>query len=326
MKLTSVFFMFLTLFAECCSAYDFSLNVPSSIASDKCQKVSGGDTFKNVTLYKTFDGDIKNFKLYTGKWSPHYDGGYDEVNRKWLGYDWVVKRTLAESKEQQIYVDPLYKGKSNTPLGLNPFSIQGGNLHITADVIPPNDNWALPGFSFYSGLLTTRTSFLQMYGYFEIEAIVPEEPYLVPAFWLLPFDKSWPPEIDVFEAPGHEPGTIITTLHSKDVSGKHLQSGCRIPFPGFNKAFHRYGVLWLPDKLVYFIDRVPVTMISAHYSLNKPMYMLLNLAVGGNWVGIKPDLKGIPVSMVVKDVAAYSLAKSPTCFSSQGGVLQCMGM
>ncbi|WP_199104563.1 glycoside hydrolase family 16 protein, partial [Aquitalea sp. ASV11] len=252
--------------------------------------------------------------------------GYDEVNKKWLGYDWVVKRTLPESREQQIYVDPMYMGKSNKPLGINPFSLRNGDLFITACSIPPNLNAALPGFAFTSGLLTTRTSFLQMYGYFEIEAIVPQAPYLVPAFWLLPFDKSWPPEVDVFEAPGHEPGTIITTIHAKDAAGKFLHTGCRLAFQDFDKAFHKYGVLWLPDRLIFYIDRKPVSIVSSPVTFNKPMYMLANLAVGGNWVGFKNSTDGMPVSMVVRDMAAYTLDKAKTCSIVQGGVRECQGI
>lgn len=322
--------LFQALFLSLVTSFSFSqtlnLSIPGVEATATCQSINNPSIVKHVSLYKSFDGDVKNFRLYDGKWSPHYDGGYDEAQNRWLGYDWVVKRTLPAAREQQIYVDPQYKGSTKQPLGINPFSIVNGNLVITAKSIPPNLNSALPGFSYTSGLITTRTSFLQLYGYFEIDAKVPQGPHLLPAFWLLPFDKSWPPEIDVFEAPGHEKNTIITTVHAKDANGKMFHSGCRLNMPDYDKSFHKYGVLWLPDSLIFYIDRVPVSVVKSPDGFNKPMYMLANLAVGGVWVGLMNNNDGIPVDYVIRDISAYSLKKNFECSKSQGEVKLCQGM
>ena len=307
-------------------AQGFSLPLPLTDPAVNCEKIGNPTIKDSVQLYKSFDGDVKNFRLYDGRWSPHYDGGYDERLQKWLGYDWVVKRTLAGSHEQQIYVDPLYKGNAKQSLGINPFSIVNNNLVIEAKAIPPNLNAALPGFAYTSGLLTTRTSFLQLYGYFEIDAKVPQGIHLLPAFWLLPFDKSWPPEIDIFEAPGHLKNTIATTVHSKDVTGKLVHSGCKLIVVDYDKSFHKYGALWLPDRIIFYIDRVPVSAIKSPSGFDKPMYLLINLAVGGDWVGFMSNNYGIPAEFIIKDVAAYSLKKNYECISSQGGAKLCQGM
>ena len=316
------------LFSLCATsalAQSISLPLPSADAPESCQTLNSPPVERNVILYKSFDGDMKNFRLYDGKWTPHYDGGYDVSQRKWLGYDWISKRTLLSAHEQQVYVDPQYSGNSNQPLGLNPFSVVDGNLRITAASLPDQFKSALPNFSFTSGLITTRSSFLQMYGYFEIFAKVPHVKHFLPAFWLLPFDKSWPPEIDIFEAPGHLEDIITTTIHANDKTGKRYFSSCKNIVHGYQKSFHSYGVLWLPEKLVFYIDRNPVSIVKSPPGFNKPMYMLANLAIGGVWVGRKTDQLLAPVSMDIKDISSYTLSDNPNCSSVQGGVKQCIG-
>lgn len=313
--------LFLTQFTFAESIF---LPSPELIESDVCQKVIDGNFSNSLSLTRTFYSDFNNFDLYDGKWSPHYDGGYDQLNNKWLGYDWVTKRTLPQ--EQQIYVDPEYHGSSDHALGLSPFSIKNSNLIITVNRLSEDKKRLLGNFDFYSGLLTTRKSFMQKYGYFEIEAKVPQLNHLLPAFWLLPFDKSWPPEIDVFEAPGHIPNTIVTTIHKRDSSGIRSHTGCNFLMLDYDKKFHKYGVLWKPEKLIFYIDRRPVSYVKTPDSFTKPMYMLVNIAVGGVWVGRKAESDGVPISMIIRDIGAYSISANPACFYAVGGVKQCQGM
>jgi beta-glucanase (GH16 family) len=300
------------------------LPTPQSTESDLCQKVTDDAFSSLLSLTRTFFSDFNNFDLYDGKWSPHYDGGFDQFNKKWLGYDWVTKRTLPQ--EQQIYVDPEYHGLSDHALGLSPFSIKSSKLIITANQLNEQQKKLLGSFDFYSGLLTTRKSFVQKYGYFEIDAKVPQLSHLLPAFWLLPFDKSWPPEIDVFEAPGHIPNTIVTTIHKRDSSGVRSHTGCNFLMPDYDKNFHKFGVLWKPDNLTFYIDRKPVSYVKTPDSFTKPMYMLVNIAVGGVWVGKKVESDGMPVSMIIRDIGAYSISPNPICIYAVGGVKQCQGI
>src|SRR5206468_2525137 len=98
-------------------------------------------------------------------------------------------RTLSSNGEQQYY--------SDSSVGVNPFAVANGVLDITAS---PGAN---PGALWYnSGLITTEGMFSQTYGYFEMRAKLPAGQGMWPAFWLLPSDKSWPPELDVLEAFG----------------------------------------------------------------------------------------------------------------------------
>ncbi|WP_407819827.1 family 16 glycosylhydrolase, partial [Staphylococcus aureus] len=70
------------------------------------------------------------------------------------------------------------------------------------------------GYDYTSGMLNTYSSFSQTYGYFEIRADMPTDRGAWPAFWLLPEDGSWPPELDVIEMRGQNPNTLIMSTHS----------------------------------------------------------------------------------------------------------------
>src|SRR3546814_20185747 len=76
---------------------------------------------------------------------------------------------------------------------IDPFSVDDGVLTITAAATPQNLLSEVEGKPYTSGLLTTRDSFAQSYGYFEISADMPVGQALWPAFWLLPVDGGWPP-------------------------------------------------------------------------------------------------------------------------------------
>jgi len=300
-----------------------NIDVPTAAASATCTALPKGTPTTQLYIRRTFEEKFDALDLKTNRWTPHYDGGYDEVNKVWLGYDWITKRTQPGMHEQQLYVDPAYKGTTKTSLGLNPFIIEDGYLHILAQKTPEHLKKALSNFEYTSGVLTTRKSFIQRYGYFESRIKVPATQALLPAFWLLPFNKSWPPELDVMEAPTHQKDVIQSTVHWLDAAGKHAESGCKTIYPNFSADFHQYGALWTADKIVYYIDRVPVGQIKTPPGMNVPMYMQINLAVGGDWIGKATAATPIPAEMVVDNVVAYSVEGPNSCATLANGVLQC---
>ena len=90
----------------------------------------------------------------------------------------------------------------------------------------------------------------------------------------------------MFEHRGSEPA-IHMHLHWSE-AGEHRASGCEQPLADTSTRFHSYGVLWQPDPITYYLDRTPVAWIRAKPGLDRPMYLLANLAVGGRWPG-PPD-------------------------------------
>jgi len=204
-------------------------------------------------------------------------------------------RSLSSNGEQEYYSDP--------SAGMNPFDMQNGILDITA---APGDNPAhLP---YNSGLITTEGSFSQTYGYFEMRAKLPEGQGMWPAFWLLPTDKSWPPEIDVMEAfgapNGHGEGGA-DQVHYGAISSDGSQSGgnwATVPSDIY-ADYHTYGVDWQRDYITWYFDGQQVGQMATPSDMNKPMYMLANLAVGGNWPGAPAGESG---HMDIDYIHAYS--------------------
>ena len=292
-----------------------AIALPAQAPGPKCAAVSGEvSTADPVTVTQAFHDPFDNLDLSTQRWLPYYDGGYDPATGKFLGATWgLVKRTLAGTGEVEIYVDPSYGGTGPTPLGLNPFVVRDGVLSITANRIPEAMRPLLFGREFYSGVLTTRASFVQRYGYFEMRARIPAGQGLWPAFWLLAADKKWPPEIDVLEVVGGQPTLMVTTTHSANAAGGDVPSGCRTRLADAATRFHDFGVLWTPERIVYYIDRVPVAQLATPAGVDKPMYMLLNLAIGGRMAGPPDATTPLPSSFDIDWVSAYSLPGQPPC-------------
>src|SRR5437016_3236373 len=88
--------------------------------------------------------------------------------------------------------------------------------------------------SFTSGMMTTYGKFSQQYGRFEIRCRIPKGKGIWPAFWLLPDPLVWPPEIDVLEILGHEPGKIYMTHHFRDEQRQHKSDGHSWSGPDFS--------------------------------------------------------------------------------------------
>lgn len=231
----------------------------------------------------------------TGRWSPRFH---------YAGPDELGSRTLPTNSEEQIYVDPQFRGTAAEPLGLNPFSIRDGVLVITAATADPWTRAHAWGYRYTSGLLTSRETFSQTYGYFEIRAKLPRGQGLWPAFWLLPADGSWPPEIDVFEVLGHKPGEVHQTVHWSQW-GQHKMSHAMFDEIDASAGFHVYGVEWTAQSIRWFVDGRQTAQFPAPPGLKKPFYLLINLAVGGQWPG-PADPEAVPAEMEVDYVRVYA--------------------
>lgn len=269
--------------------------LPPGAAPGRCRPIGpGAAAGPAIALVETFRDDFEGFDLDGGPWTPHFDhNAYG---------DWRA-RTLPANGELQIYVDSGYAGSGGEPLGLDPFEPSDGVLGLVARPTPAAASPLLGGFPYVSGMISSRAGFLQRYGYFEIRARLPGGAGLWPAFWLLT-PGAWPPEIDAMEARG-APGYAVH-LHWSE-NGAHRSSGCDIALVDAGTAFHAYGVLWTPEAVAFYLDRVPVAWIGAKPGFDRPMYMLANLAVGG-WAGTPDESTAFPATYAIDGIAAWSLA------------------
>ncbi|CDX31211.1 Endo-1,3-1,4-beta-glycanase ExsH [Mesorhizobium sp. ORS 3359] len=208
--------------------------------------------------------------------------------------------TLTRNGELQWYIDANYAPTSS----VHPFSIDNGVLTITAAQASADIKPLINNYEYTSGLLTTHDSFSQTYGYFEMRADLPENAGAWPAFWLLPEDGSWPPELDVVEMYGQKPNSLLMTAHTLE-TGQHTTVGSTVNVID-TAGYHTYGLLWTPDKLVWTYDGVQVAQAVTPSDMNKPMYMLVDLAVGGQ-AGAPPDHLATPAQMKIDYIHAYTL-------------------
>jgi beta-glucanase (GH16 family) len=291
-----------------------SLTVRNEPPDELCRRFDPSDASQlaTVSLHRTFHDDFAAHPLSTGKWVPHYAGGAAWPDARYWGGDGSdLKRKDAYNGEQQIYVDPRYSGRATTPLGLDPFKIRDGILSIVASRTPPELKPVLFNNEYTSGILTTQGSFSQKYGYFEIRAKLPVGTGVWPAFWLLADDGGWPPEIDVMEGRGQQIGDMVMTTHWRNHATGLVQS-CGFDFlvPDASSDFHDYGVLWTQDRIVYFIDRKPVSDIKVPIGFDDPMYMIVNLAMGAKYfkgVGFVDAESPVMVEFQIDSISAYQI-------------------
>lgn len=196
--------------------------------------------------------------------------------------------------------------------------VNQGNLIIMAHHEGYSDSQgAFRGYT--SARLKTQGKFSQRYGRFEARIKIPEGQGLWPAFWMLGDDfgkVKWPicGEIDIMENIGKEPGTVHGTIHGPGYSGdKGIGSPYTLP-DGKKLAddFHVFAVEWEPQAIHFYVDdklyatRTPADLpAGAKWVFDHPFFIVLNLAVGGNWPG-EPDVHTkFPQSMLVDYVRVY---------------------
>jgi beta-glucanase (GH16 family) len=289
-----------------------TLQVATDLVGERCRRLETSDptSLMPASLHRTFHDDFDEHPLLKGKWVSHYAGGaaWPEA-RYWGGDGSDFKRKTTYNGEQQIYVDPRYGGRATTPLGLDPFKIRDGVLSIVATRTPPALKSVLFNNEYVSGILTTQSSFSQRYGYFEIRSKIPVGIGVWPAFWMLADDGGWPPEIDVMEGRGQRPGNLVMTTHWRiPATGRVESCGFDFSLPGASTNFHNYGVLWMRDRLIYFIDRKPVSDIKVPIGFEDPMYMIVNLAMGSKYfqgVGFVDAESPATVEFEIDRISAY---------------------
>ncbi|RVU17520.1 family 16 glycosylhydrolase [Methylobacterium oryzihabitans] len=255
---------------------------------------------KPTTNYQlTFADEFNALNLYTGDnspgtWEPNYPR------------DGLAGHTVVNHDEVQYYTDPTDPGSSGTtPLGLNPFSIDSGVLTIEANRVDPATSSKIYGYDYTSGMLSSYPTFAQTFGYFEMRAKLPAGKGLHPAFWLLPLDESWPPELDVMEQRGVDPYQTTGTAHSF-ADGTHTATSGTFDVGDTTAAFHTYGVDWKADYITWYVDGEAVRQVATPSDMNKPMYMIANLAVGGPWAGQPTATTPFPAEMQIDYIRAYA--------------------
>jgi beta-glucanase (GH16 family) len=244
-------------------------------------------------------------KKFTLKFHDEFDAVKDKdgqpyIDRtKWQTTFWQgsSERSLFGNGEAQYYTDKDYNGNGSIPGEiLNPFVFEKEGITTIKAWRVPEQLWKKYWMGiercFASGLLISDKHFDFQYGYVEGRFKLPPNRGTWPAFWLLGNDPSkgtpekaheWPPEIDIFEFFGHRPTKHSSAVHP--IKGENVPWGFGYNEVGFNitEDFHTWALEWNQDDIVFLFDGKIWARTKTTNSLRRPMYLLINLAVGGTW-------------------------------------------
>ncbi|MFA6753251.1 MAG: glycoside hydrolase family 16 protein [Bacilli bacterium] len=150
------------------------------------------------------------------------------------------------------------------------------------------------GYKYTSGLINTKDKFEFLYGKIIFRAKAADGKGLLSAIWLLPADDSLLPEIDIIEVLGENNGLIWTGVHYLD-SNLKLES----EFVNYksDKDFSIYELDWDKNEIKCYVNN-KLTYKTNVGIPNKKMYLIINLAVGGDWPK-NPDNNIFPVSFLI---------------------------
>ncbi|CAN5458078.1 hypothetical protein BH09BAC3_BH09BAC3_15390 [soil metagenome] len=139
-----------------------------------------------------------------------------------------------------------------------------------------------------------------LYGRIEVKAKLPEGRGTWPAIWMLSTDwkyGGWPEsgEIDIMEHVGLDPNVLHGTIHTEAYNHrKKTQKEGKITVPGMMTEFHVYAISWSKDKMDFFVDDKLYHSVARDpkedfkgWPFDQRFYLILNLAVGGDWGGMK---------------------------------------
>ncbi|MBK8079754.1 MAG: glycoside hydrolase family 16 protein [Saprospiraceae bacterium] len=270
-------------------------------------KISNKYQFFTLLLAGLFWGcetdDVQKLenRNWTLTWSDEFEGEKDQAPdpTKWT-YDLGTGQNGWGNNEYQTYT------QRPENVGLD----GDGYLVITAL------NQPFGGANFSSARIKTQGLFTQKYGRFEARIKSPYGPGIWPAFWMLGEninEVSWPQcgEIDIMELRGQAPSTMYGTLHGPGYSGGNAVSkNYSLTNARFDNDFYLYAVEWDENKIDFFVNnylygRITKEDVPGEWVYDQPFYMILNVAVGGNFVGFPTSQTPFPQQMVIDFVKVY---------------------
>jgi len=171
------------------------------------------------------------------------------------------------------------------------------------------------GARYTSTRITTAGKKEFQYGRIEAKAKIPQGQGIWPAFWMLGSNikqVGWPKcgEIDILEYIGKEPHKVFTSLHTQESHGQTINTQ-KTTIDNVEQGFHIYAVDWDADKISFFIDDREVYMYQPqiknenNWPFTQPFYIILNLAIGGNFGGPEVDDTIFPQQFTIDYIKVY---------------------
>ncbi|GAA4740385.1 hypothetical protein GCM10023264_01680 [Sphingomonas daechungensis] len=247
-------------------------------------------------------------------WSDEFNGARLD-KAKW-SFDTSRNKEGWYNKELQYYA-------ADRPENLR---LENGRLVIELrkdpQLIRKRPDWGKQKYS--SAKIVTRGKAAFKFGFFEASAKLPCTRGSWPAFWMMPQGSApWPDggEIDILEHVGSQPNVVHANLHTGLFNHtKGTGRGAQKALPTACSAFHRYQLSWTPDAITIGVDdraymrvRNDQPGVRGAWPFDTPFYLILNLAMGGDWAGAKGlDDEALPQRFEVDYVRVYEMAPPTT--------------
>jgi beta-glucanase (GH16 family) len=234
-------------------------------------------------------------------WSDEFDGPLDQLPEQ-TNWTWDIGNGAWGWGNNQLEYD------TNLPENA---SLDGeGMLRITAR------EESYQGFDYTSARILTRDRIEIQYGRVEARIKLPVGQGIWPAFWMLGENidsAGWPQcgEIDIMEYRGQTPGVILGTLHGPGYSGGGgITNLVNITPESFHEDFHVFAIEWQSDRIDWFLDdelyhRVYREQVPGAWVFDQPFFIILNIAVGGTFVGAPDESTVFPQTMLVDWVRVH---------------------
>jgi beta-glucanase (GH16 family) len=259
------------------------------------EKKSGPPPVTPPTTTTEVNAEARAYNLYTEEvWSDDFNGGAIDQS-KW-GYD--LGGGGWGNNELQAYTN------SNN----NAF-VSGGNLTIVARREQSGNN------AYTSARLLTKGKQNFVFGRTDIRAKIPKGKGIWPAIWMLGADidqNNWPKcgEIDIMELRGSRPTELLSTMHFGDPN-RVLRGTTAVQPVDLSLDYHIYSAVRSKDQIRFFIDGTQYFTFnrsdvgSSPYPFNNPFFMILNVAVGGDFDGNPDASTTFPQQMLVDYVKLF---------------------
>lgn len=261
--------------------------------------------------------------LVIGVWSCDDDNGITE--RSWqLVWEDEFDGTAGQAPDAAKWTYDIGIGPGNDGWGneeLQYYTDRPENVSLDGDgnlaIISKRESFS--GRAFTSARIKTQGLFDQAYGRFEARIKLPWGPGMWPAFWLLGADietVGWPQcgEIDVMEYRGQETNLIHGSVHGPGYSGGDaVTKSFGFENDRFDVEFHVFAIEWGEDYIDYYVDdelyqRITPDDVDGEWVYDHNFFMILNVAVGGNYVGFPTEQTPFPQTMLVDWVKVYKEA------------------
>jgi beta-glucanase (GH16 family) len=206
--------------------------------------------------------------------------------------------------------------------------VANGMLHIAA----LEEDYE--GFAYTSAKLHTRGLFAKKYGRFEFRAKLPHGQGYWPALWMMPRDSvygGWAAsgEIDVMENKGNSYNVIGGTIHFGGQWPNNMSDSTSYSVPTAVTNFHVYALEWDTNSIKWFVDDVLYKTSTSWYStggaypapFNQYFFIIMNLAVGGNFGGDPDGTTVFPGEMVVDYVRVYDFVTATAPPTTPSGLI-----